>query len=168
MTEQLYNTNYQNAVQLNSQLAKAAGAEQTPENLATLTQANIAQVELKAKRIRALRILAIKTAAILDWDLLLFEKELVEIIVLDVSFYLNAELFYCLRIPVAVMSDLLHIFLRLTLNEAEASPHSQLDLTQLSNHSIFALQLLHRWCIRTVISSKFYKKPPTKYVPINL
>ena len=66
------------------------------------------------------------------------------------------------------MSDLLHIFLRLTLNEAETSPHSQLDLTQLSNHSIFALQLLHRWCIRTVICSKFHKKPPTKCVPINL
>jgi len=77
MTEQLYNTNYQNAIQLNNQLAKAAGAEQTPENLAAQTQANMAQVELKAKRIRALRILAIKTAAILDWDLLLFEKELV-------------------------------------------------------------------------------------------
>ena len=80
MTEQLYNTNYQNAVQLNNQLAKAAGAEQTPENLAAQTQSNLAQVELKAKRIRALRILAIKTAAILDWDLLLFEKELVDTI----------------------------------------------------------------------------------------
>jgi hypothetical protein len=55
MTEQLYNTNYQNAIQLNNQLTKAAGAEQTPENLAAQTQANMAQVELKAKRIRALR-----------------------------------------------------------------------------------------------------------------
>jgi hypothetical protein len=74
MTEQLYNTNYQNAVQLNNQLAKVA-AEQTPESLAAQTQANVVQVELKAKRIRALRVLAIKAAAILDWDLLLFEKE---------------------------------------------------------------------------------------------
>ena len=66
------------------------------------------------------------------------------------------------------MSDLLHIFLRLTMNEKESNPHSQLDINKLENHCIFALQLLHRWCLRVVVFSKFPKKPPTKVVPINL
>ncbi|CAF0894283.1 unnamed protein product [Brachionus calyciflorus] len=105
------------------------------------------QAEIKSKRIKILRVLAIKTASILDWNLLKFEKE----------------------IPIAVMSDLLHIFLRLTMNDNnEPKYHSQLELDKLENQTLFALQLLHRWCIRSVIFSKFPKKPPTKPVSVNM
>ena len=66
------------------------------------------------------------------------------------------------------MSDLLHTFLRITMNDKETNLHFQLDLKQVENHALFALQLLHRWCLRTVIFSKFPKKPPTKSIPINM
>jgi hypothetical protein len=70
-----------------------------------------------------------------------------------------------------VISDLLHIYLRLTMDESSPdakTPHSQLDLATLQPQTIFALQLLHRWCLRVVIFSKFPKKPPTKSAPIAL
>jgi hypothetical protein len=47
-------------------------------------------------------------------------------------------------------------------------PHSQLDLSALEAPSLFALQLLHRWCLRVVVFSKFPKKPPVKAAPIAL
>jgi hypothetical protein len=40
------------------------------------TSAAGAPLELKARRIKVLRVLSIKAAAILDWDLTTFEKEL--------------------------------------------------------------------------------------------
>lgn len=66
------------------------------------------------------------------------------------------------------MSDLLHIFLRLTMNDAEVKPHSLIELDKLDKATLFSLQLLHRWCLRVVIFSRFPKKPPTKSIPVNL
>lgn len=60
MTEQVYNSYNQ-----------AAKPEQTDITAQILSN----QGELKSKRIRVLRVLAIKTAAILDWNLIQFEKE---------------------------------------------------------------------------------------------
>ena len=64
MTEQVYNS-YQTV---------PVKTDQTNESS---NQALNNQVELKSKRIKILRVLAIKTAAILDWNLIKFEKELV-------------------------------------------------------------------------------------------
>lgn len=67
------------------------------------------------------------------------------------------------------MSDLLHIFLRIAMHENnETKYHSQLDLSTVDNQTLFALQLLHRWCIRSVIFSKYPQKPPTKPVSISM
>lgn len=66
------------------------------------------------------------------------------------------------------MSDLLHIFLRLTMSEVEVKPHSLLELDKLEKPALFSLQLLHRWCLRVVIFSRFPKKPPTKSIQVNL
>lgn len=104
------------------------------------------QGESKCKRIKILRILAIKTACLLDWNLLKFEKD----------------------IPVAVMSDLLHIFLRYTMDNDEQKIHSHLEIDKLDNYSVFALQLLHRWCIRIIVFSKHLKRPPNKSSVINV
>ncbi len=105
------------------------------------------QGEFKCKRIKILRILAIKTACLLDWNLLKFEKD----------------------IPVAVMSDLLHIFLKYTMKpDEEQTLHSHLEIDKLENHSIFALQLLHRWCLRIIVSSRLLKRPPNKSTVINV
>lgn len=92
-------------------------------------------LELKQRRINVLRILAIKAAALLNWNLQLFEKE----------------------IPVAVMSDLLQILLKITLKSDK--PHLELNLDELEGYSLYCLQLLHRWCIRTTMGSKFVSKP---------
>lgn len=66
------------------------------------------------------------------------------------------------------MSDLLHMFLRITMNENESKLHSQLDIKSLDDSALFGLQLLHRWCLRIVVFSKLPKRPPTKSIPINL
>lgn len=108
--------------------------------------ANSNHGESKCKRIKILRILAIKTACLLDWNLLKFEKD----------------------IPVAVMSDLLHIFLRFTMDNDEQKIHSHLEIDKLDNYSVFALQLLHRWCIRIIVFSKHLKRPPNKSSVINV
>ena len=125
----------------------AAAANQQQQQQPVVVQASSPN-ELKSKRIRVLRILAIKAASICHWDLLKFERDL----------------------PIAVISDLLHIYLRLTMNENSdtKSLHSQLDLSSLEPQNVFALQLLHRWCLRVVIFSRFPKKPPTKSIPIAL
>ncbi len=102
--------------------------------------------ESKCKRIKILRILAIKTACLLEWNLLKFEKD----------------------IPVAVMSDLLHIFLRYTMENDEQKIHSHLEIDMLDGFSVFALQLLHRWCIRIIVFSKHLKRPPNKSSIINV
>ncbi len=66
------------------------------------------------------------------------------------------------------MSDLLNTFLRITMNDKETSLHYQLDIKQIEYHALFALQLLHRWCLRSVIFSKFPKKPLTKSITVNM
>lgn len=104
------------------------------------------QGEFKCKRIKILRILAIKTACLLKWSLPTFEKD----------------------IPVAVMSDLLHIFLRYTMDNDDQKLHSQLDIDNLDNYALFALQLLHRWCIRIIVFSKFIKRPNNKSAIVNV
>ncbi len=90
MTEQVYNFNVANAPANNNNpaqpvnntnQAKLGGESASPnETVAVVptaapTTTVTPQFELKVKRIRMLRILAIKTAAILDWNLLTFEKE---------------------------------------------------------------------------------------------
>lgn len=60
MTEQVYNS---------YQTASGKTDQNDPANQASN------QIELKSKRIRILRALAIKTAAILEWNLIKFEKE---------------------------------------------------------------------------------------------
>jgi hypothetical protein len=70
-----------------------------------------------------------------------------------------------------VISDLLHIYLRLATNEATfdaKTAHSQLDLATVEPQQLFALQLLHRWCVRVVVFAKFARKPPVKSTPIAL
>jgi hypothetical protein len=66
------------------------------------------------------------------------------------------------------MSDLLHIFLRITLNETEQRVNPQLPIDQIEKHTLFALQLLNRWCIRAVIFSKFPKRPISKSIAVNV
>ena len=114
---------------------------------AALVSINEHQGEFKCKRIKILRILAIKTACLLNWNLLKFEKD----------------------IPVAVMSDLLHIFLKYTMKpDEEQTMHSHLEIDKLENYSIFALQLLHRWCLRITVTSRLLKRPPNKSTVINV
>lgn len=79
MTEQVYN---QPSLALNNKEQPAsdvvllnASSTNTATNLLTAAVSSMNQAESKTKRIRILRILAIKTAAILEWDLLKFEKE---------------------------------------------------------------------------------------------
>lgn len=72
-----------------------------------------------------------------------------------------------LSVPVAVMSDLLQILLQLTLQNHENKPHNQLDLKTVDNQALFSLQLLHRWCIRTSICSKYPVKT-SKTIQVNV
>ncbi len=65
------------------------------------------------------------------------------------------------------MSDLLHILLKFTLQINENKSHNQLDLKIIDSHGLFALQLLHRWCIRTSIFSKYPTKP-SKTIQVNV
>ena len=66
------------------------------------------------------------------------------------------------------MSDLLNTFLKIAMNDKETNLHYQLDIKTIENHALFALQLLHRWCLRSVIFSRFPKKPPTKSITVNM
>ena len=59
------------------------------------------------------------------------------------------------------MSDLLHNFLRIAMN-GEQKLHSQLEIERLDDQSVFALQLLHRWCVRVIIFSKYPKRANAK------
>ncbi len=151
MTEQVYNSSS------NPTSNKSAEASIIPLQLN--------QTELKTKRIRILRILAVKTASLLRWNLLKFEKEYY---ILFIVFCIFFSLLISFRIPVAVMSDLLHIFLRYAMNINEQKLHSQLEIEKLDNYSLFALQLLHRWCIRIIVFSKYPKRPQTKTAIINV
>ncbi|CAF3112473.1 unnamed protein product [Rotaria sp. Silwood2] len=106
--------------------------------LKTATE-NPNDIELKDNRIRALRHLAIKIAAKLNWDLVVIEK----------------------RIPVAVASDLIHCFVRLTTqSDKNYKDREQLQqLSRLDEPALFAVQLLHRWTVRTCVQSSFPMKP---------
>ncbi|CAF4629455.1 unnamed protein product [Rotaria sp. Silwood1] len=106
--------------------------------LKTATE-NPNDIELKDNRIRALRHLAIKIAAKLKWDLVVIEK----------------------RIPVAVASDLIHCFVRLTTqSDKNYKDREQLQqLSRLDEPGLFAVQLLHRWTVRTCVQSSFPMKP---------
>ncbi|CAM4787418.1 unnamed protein product [Rotaria magnacalcarata] len=106
--------------------------------LKTATE-NPNDIELKDNRIRALRHLAIKIAAKLNWDLVVIEK----------------------RIPVAVASDLIHCFVRLTTQtDKNYKDREQLQLlSKVDEPALFAVQLLHRWTVRTVVQSSFPMKP---------
>jgi hypothetical protein len=86
MTEQVYNANTNsitNSANLNqlkptgdiSGAPNESGLALTTTNNLTSNAPLINQNELKMNRIQMLRILAIKTAAILDWNLIIFEKE---------------------------------------------------------------------------------------------
>ena len=84
-----------------------------------------------------MRHLAIKIAAKLNWDLVVIEK----------------------RIPVAVASDLIHCFVRLTTQtDKNYKDHEQL-LSEVDEPALFAVQLLHRWTVRTVVQSSYPMKP---------
>jgi len=92
MTEQVYNANT-NSITISASINQAQNPNQlkpagdipgnSNESGLALTTTNsltsnvpvINQNELKMNRIQMLRILAIKTAAILDWNLIIFEKE---------------------------------------------------------------------------------------------
>ena len=52
-----------------------------------------------------------------------------------------------LSIPLAMVQDMLLELLKCTLGEENADPatHLQQDLTALPDHSVFAIQLYHRW-----------------------
>jgi len=104
-------------------------------------------VELKDNRIRALRHLAMKIAAKLKWDLVSIEK----------------------RIPVAVVSDLIHCFVRLTTqNDKNYKDREQFQqLSRLDEPALFAVQLLHRWTVRTVVQAAFPMKP-VKIFQVNI
>ena len=65
------------------------------------------------------------------------------------------------------MSDLLHLLLRVTIQNNDNKSYNQLDLKSIEPQGLFALQLLHRWCIRTVISSKYQIKP-SKTIQVNV
>ncbi|CAF1599609.1 unnamed protein product [Adineta ricciae] len=106
--------------------------------LKTATE-NPNDIELKDNRIRALRHLAMKIAAKLNWDLTIIEK----------------------RIPVAVASDLIHCFVRLTTqSDKNYKDREQLQqLNKLQEPALFAVQLLHRWTVRTCVQSSFPTKP---------
>jgi hypothetical protein len=65
------------------------------------------------------------------------------------------------------MSDLLQIFLKMTLNGNNDKPHRELDVNELETHALFALQLLHRWCIRLALNTKYPAKP-VKSMAINV
>lgn len=81
MTEQLYNAGLKPPDEQapNQSSTSQTGASPTPAGNSnqvlpqSTTQSTLGEVKLK--RIKALRLLAIKTAAILNWDLLKFEKE---------------------------------------------------------------------------------------------
>lgn len=92
MTEQVYNSNSNQTGALTSSnqsqnINQAKPVSESPSNpaepsLSPAITANLTsnlnvinQNELKVNRIQMLRILALKTAAILDWNLVIFEKE---------------------------------------------------------------------------------------------
>ncbi|CAF1309646.1 unnamed protein product [Adineta steineri] len=114
--------------------------------LKTATE-NPNDIELKDNRIRALRHLAMKIAAKFNWDLVVIEK----------------------RIPVAVASDLIHCFVRLTTQtDKNYKDREQLQqLNRLDEPALFAVQLLHRWTVRTCVQSSFPVKP-VKIFQVNL
>jgi len=64
--------------------------------------------------------------------------------------FLNGHnvLIYC-RIPVAVASDLIHCFVRLTTqSDKNYKDREQLQqLSKLDEPALFAVQLLHRWFV---------------------
>ncbi|UJR10064.1 hypothetical protein I4U23_014286 [Adineta vaga] len=107
--------------------------------LKTATE-NPNDIELKDNRIRALRHLAMKIAAKLNWNLAVIEK----------------------RIPVAVASDLIHCFVRLTTqSDKNYKDREQLQqLNKVDEPALFAVQLLHRWTVRTCVQSSFPMKQP--------
>ena len=107
MTEQVYNVNLSTATPANNQgltstiTNKSSVSELLNAGIETLSSSslsttnnsssiiltnnsitNINQCESKINRIQMLRMLAIKTAAILDWNLLLFEKEYVNNVII--------------------------------------------------------------------------------------
>ncbi|CAF4084832.1 unnamed protein product, partial [Rotaria magnacalcarata] len=65
------------------------------------------------------------------------------------------------RIPVAVASDLIHCFVRLTTQtDKNYKDREQLQLlSKVDEPALFAVQLLHRWTVRTVVQSSFLMKP---------
>jgi hypothetical protein len=65
------------------------------------------------------------------------------------------------RIPVAVASDLIHCFVRLTTQtDKNYKDREQLQLlSKVDEPALFAVQLLHRWTVRTVVQSSFPMKP---------
>ncbi|CAF0773979.1 unnamed protein product [Didymodactylos carnosus] len=107
------------------------------------------EIELKDNKIKALRFLAMKIAAKLNWDLVIIEK----------------------RIPVAVQSDLIHCFVRLTTNSVIDKCYKDREqfqqLSKVDEPALFAVQLLHRWIVRTVVQSSFPVKQ-AKIFPVNL
>jgi hypothetical protein len=92
MTEQVYNSNInqigistpnspaQNISQIKPSTELSTGSSESSLSITNTTNLTsnltiVHQNELKVNRIQMLRILAIKTAAILDWNLIIFEKE---------------------------------------------------------------------------------------------
>ena len=61
------------------------------------------------------------------------------------------------RIPVAVVSDLIHCFVRLTTqSERNFKDREQLQqLSKVEEPALFAVQLLHRWFVQTKFRSIF-------------
>jgi hypothetical protein len=68
----------------------------------------------------------------------------------------NNTLIYC-RIPVAVASDLIHCFVRLTTQtDKNYKDREQLQqLSKLDEPALFAVQLLHRWFVYRKLRFQF-------------
>lgn len=88
----------------------------------------------------ALRLLALKVLAYHSWDLSFFQTHL----------------------PLPILHLLLTEFLRMAAVPDESLQGlrpSELDQTLLPDHTVFALILYHRWCLRTLVDTTLPKKP---------
>lgn len=56
-----------------------------------------------------------------------------------------------------ILNELLVNFLLLTLNEGERNmkTSSETDIKKFKKHTLFALQLIHRWYLRVTVYTKF-------------
>ncbi|XP_076470196.1 integrator complex subunit 8-like isoform X2 [Babylonia areolata] len=92
----------------------------------------------ESRKVKALRALALRVAAHLHWDLAILEKGVPTPIV-------QALLIELLKIAAPDLIDCIH------------SP--DLEDTAMSDQSLFAVHLFHRWCVRSVVRDSFPTRP---------